>query len=67
MLIGLPAYVLHAYHDTVGEALDDVLGDGDGGKLDHADVADEADGDEADGELEHGGEDRRERDVPQHL
>lgn len=53
-----------AYQDPVGEALDDVLDDGDGGELHGADVAHEAHGDEADGELEDGGQDGRERDVP---
>lgn len=56
-----------SYQHSVGEALDDVLDDGDGGELGLADVAGEADGDEADGELEHGREDGRERDVPQQL
>lgn len=58
---------IYTYQDTVGEALDDVLDDGDGGELDLADVAHEADGDEADGELEDGRQDGRERDVPQQL
>ena len=58
---------MHAYQNTVGKALDDVLGDGDRGELNLADVASEAGGDEADGEIAHDGEDHGERDVPHQL
>lgn len=55
------------YQDAVGEALQDALDGGDRGELDHAEVADEAGRDEADGELEQLDEHGREGDAPQQL
>lgn len=58
---------LFIYHNAIDEAFEDVLHDGDGGELDLAEVADEGDGDDADGELGHRGEDRRRGDLPHFL
>lgn len=52
------------YHNPINEALDDILNDGDGGELGASQVTYESSGDEADGELRDGGEDRRSSYLP---